>query len=194
MRVLVNICGPAEGEIILRWLKERGYEAVGYFFNPNLHPYEEYRKVSLMTKMIATLHDHTVIFEKFYDNIEQYFKKAGSKNNDTPAMCSACYQLRLEETARMAKKNTFDAFTSTLLTSQYRHHDEIQRLGMLISKKHKIKFLYEDLRKYRKEIKSVISHLNLYEQPYCGCVFSEKDYHKVKSGDAAMKKSERLYH
>jgi len=44
MKILLHICCANCAIYPLERMKEKGEEVVGYFFNPNIHPYQEYQK------------------------------------------------------------------------------------------------------------------------------------------------------
>ncbi|PJB21977.1 MAG: hypothetical protein CO114_02520, partial [Euryarchaeota archaeon CG_4_9_14_3_um_filter_38_12] len=95
--------------------------------------------------------------------------------------CEFCYNQRLNETAKTAKEKKFDAFTTTLLESPFQKHDMTKNIGEKIGKENKIRFYYEDFRKWHDQGKKEASSLSLYRQRYCGCIFSEKErfYRKI---------------
>ena len=89
--------------------------------------------------------------------------------------CRFCYIIRLRETAREAKKHGFEAFTTTLLYSKYQKHDWIIQAAQQISQATGVPFLYADLREGWQRGIEISKQKGLYRQPYCGCIFSEKE-------------------
>ena len=82
-------------------------------------------------------------------------------------------------TAQMAMKEKYDGFTTTLLYSKYQKHDLIREIGEDLSKKFGIFFLYQDFRAGWNEGVKISRELGMYRQPYCGCIYSEKErYYK----------------
>ena len=86
-----------------------------------------------------------------------------------------CYRIRLEQAAKYAKENGYDAFTTTLLVSPYQDHETLQKVGEEMAEKYDIEFLYRDFRPGFREGQNEARELGLYMQKYCGCVFSEED-------------------
>ena len=86
-----------------------------------------------------------------------------------------CYKIRLEQTAKYAKENGYDAFSTTLLISPYQKHEELKELGQQIAKKYGLQFLYKDFRIGFREGQAKARELGMYMQKYCGCIFSEED-------------------
>ena len=97
-------------------------------------------------------------------------------SNDIENRCqNYCYRVRMEETARYAKENGFDSFTTTLLVSPYQKHEEIKAVCREMEEKYGVAFLYRDFRVGFREGQAKARELGLYMQKYCGCIFSESD-------------------
>ena len=108
-----------------------------------------------------------------------------------------CYTWRLEQTARYARENGFDAFTSTLFYSIYQQHELMKKTAVRFAEQYGVSFHYEDFRPGWQEGIDLSLALELYRQPYCGCVFSEeerysKEYLKRKRKENRAKKRARL--
>ena len=90
--------------------------------------------------------------------------------------CYKCYELRLEETAKIAKELDFDYFTTTLSLSPHKNSNWINEIGSNLDKKYNTKYLYSDFKKkngYKRSIE--LSNIyNLYRQNYCGCIYSKR--------------------
>ena len=86
-----------------------------------------------------------------------------------------CYAWRLHQTAIYAKENNFDAFSSTLFVSPYQNHEMMKDVAQKISQAVGIPFFYEDFRPGFAEGTQTSIDLELYRQPYCGCIFSEEE-------------------
>ncbi|RPI99530.1 MAG: hypothetical protein EHM36_15865, partial [Deltaproteobacteria bacterium] len=89
--------------------------------------------------------------------------------------CIYCYSLRLEATARLAKKSDFDAFSTTLLYSKRQKHELVRAIAEEASQKVGVRFYYEDFRTGWKEGQEEAKSLGIYRQQYCGCIYSEKE-------------------
>jgi len=166
-------------------------EVWGFFFNPNIHPYTEYRKRLEAVKILADKMDIRMIYRDEY-NLEEFLKNtvaieavrhgfspAFSKPKglpcNKPARCLYCYSSRLEATAKAAKENAFDYFSSSLLYSKYQDHEMIKKIGTGLSEKYGVSFYYEDFRIGWKDGIKESKDMGLYRQQYCGCIFSEKE-------------------
>lgn len=78
-----------------------------------------------------------------------------------------CYQVRLEQTAKFAKENGYDAFTTTLLVSPYQNHEAIIEIANKLAEKYGIEFVYRDFRVGFCEGQNKARELGLYMQKYC---------------------------
>lgn len=88
--------------------------------------------------------------------------------------------MRLEQTAQQGVKIGAEAFSTTLLYSKYQNHNAIIEIGKTIAKKYAIEFYYEDFRKGWQEGIDKSIAMDLYRQPYCGCIYSEQERYDKK--------------
>jgi len=151
-------------------LEEEGHEVTGFFYNPNIHPYQEYRNRKVALERYVELKAARVIYKDDYD-IEKYLRGALTAED----RCRFCYTMRLSETAKSAKSLGFEAFTTTLLISPYQKHEILNEVGKKIADDSGIEFYYEDFREGYGESRESAKALELYMQKYCGCIFSEKE-------------------
>jgi predicted adenine nucleotide alpha hydrolase (AANH) superfamily ATPase len=176
MKILLHICCATCGIYPLEWLKEKGHETVGFFFNPNIHPYQEYQKRLEALKQYAESTGLEVIYRDEY-LLEEFLKNV-SQRVDT--RCQYCYEIRLGAAAREARKRGFDRFSTTLLQSTHQNHARIRETGERIAREEGIPFLYEDFRQGWKRGMEVSKAMGLYRQQYCGCIYSEKERYLQK--------------
>jgi len=155
---------------------EEGHDVKAFFYNPNIHPYLEYKNRLESVEKYVELKGTTVIYNHNYE-IEDYLRGALAAEE----RCRFCYTDRFMKTAKMAKQLGFDAFTTTLLISPYQKHETLVSTGEKIAAEFGIEFYYEDFRKGYQESRDLSKDLGLYMQKYCGCIFSEKErYFKKK--------------
>lgn len=176
MKVLVHMCcGPCSIAPV-QYLRKHGVDFVGYFYNPNIHPYREFKQRMETMKAYAVQEQLPLIVDDDYplgDFLSQVMK-AGSER------CRECYVIRLREVARKAKEIGCEAFTTTLLVSPYQNHELIKTVGEQIAREEEIPFYYADYRPGWHEAVQQSRDLAMYRQPYCGCIFSEKErYYKA---------------
>jgi predicted adenine nucleotide alpha hydrolase (AANH) superfamily ATPase len=171
MRILLHICCANCAIYPLQRMGEKGNEIVGYFFNPNIHPYQEYQKRLECLREYSGGVGLNVIYRDEY-LLEEFLRNVSHQEKER---CRYCYSLRLESTAREAKKNAFDGFSTTLLQSTHQNHALIKETGERIAHEIGIPFYYEDFRQGWKKGMEVSKAMGLYRQQYCGCIYSEKE-------------------
>jgi len=180
MKILLHICCANCAITPLERLKENGSEVTGYFFNPNIHPYQEYQKRLDALKQYSEKVGLNVIYRDEY-LLEEFLENVSHRVKER---CQYCYTVRLESTAREAKKNAFDGFSTTLLQSSHQNHNQIKETGERIAHEIGIPFYYEDFRPGWKKGVEVSKAMGLYRQQYCGCIYSEKERF-LRSGKSA---------
>jgi epoxyqueuosine reductase len=169
--VLLHICCAPCAIYPLSFLRERGFSVRGFFFNPHIQPYQEFSKRLETLKEYARHVDLALIVREDYTP-ETFFREVAFRENNR---CLYCYSLRLDAVARLAAKSGFNAFSTTLLFSKRQKHDLIISLADQASKRHGIRFFYEDFRAGWKEGQQRARDLGLYRQQYCGCIYSEME-------------------
>lgn len=165
----------------LQELTGRGLEVRGLWYNPNIHPYTEYEKRLESLKKLQGLWNLDIEYADEYA-LDDFLKSIVSRGKDR---CSFCYYMRLERTAGLARKMSFDLFTTSLLASPYQKFDMIIQMGEEIGKRHGIGFHSEDLRQGWSISRGLSKELDLYRQKYCGCIYSEMErfQKKIKTGN-----------
>lgn len=179
-KLLLHICcGVCAGPIVRKY-RQSGFEVTGYFYNPNIHPYQEFLKrleavESLSRQENLTAHyDRAYGLDEFIRSVSPY-AKIRDKNR-----CAKCYEMRLSQTARFAKEKGFEAFTSTLCISPYQNQELIKDIGHKAAQNAGVKFIYEPLTGLFPQSKQLAKEHNLYRQQYCGCIFSEYERYADK--------------
>ena len=171
MKILLHICCANCAIYPLEQMKGKGDEAVGYFFNPNIHPYQEYQKRLDALKIFSEKVGCKVIYRDEY-LLEEFLRNVSHRVKER---CQYCYSVRLEATAQEAKKEGFDRFSTTLLQSTHQSHALIKETGERIALEVGIPFYYEDFRQGWRRGVEVSKAMGLYRQQYCGCIYSEKE-------------------
>ena len=171
MKVLLHICCAPCAIYPLKVLRSEGYEVMGFFYNRNIHPFQECRRREDALKTYAEQVDLSVIYQDGYD-METFLQSVVFREEER---CTYCYHDRLKTAAIIARRGKFDYFTSTLLQSKFQKHDMICSIGGSVGKSYGIPFLYRDFREGWKEGIETSKRLNMYRQQYCGCIYSEKE-------------------
>ncbi|MFH2121775.1 MAG: epoxyqueuosine reductase QueH [Pseudomonadota bacterium] len=169
--ILLHICCAPCTIYPLRILRGEGNEVCGLFYNPNIHPYLEYRRRLDTLTSYAGQEGLTIIGEETYP-LDAFFRQVVFREEER---CRHCYQLRLTYAARIAKRGRFDAFSTTLLYSRYQKHDLIREIAAGVAETHGIPFFYRDFREGWSEGVRVSKEIGMYRQPYCGCIYSERE-------------------
>ena len=174
MNLLLHMCcGPCSCYPV-KVLREQGIEPTGYFFNPNIHPYKEWDMRLKAAEEFAARSEMKIITDKHY-MLRDFLRRALAAEQVENGRCRMCYTWRLEETARYAAENGFDAFTSTLIYCFYQQHERMKETAVHFAKVYGVKFHYEDFRPGWQEGIDMSVEMGLYRQPYCGCIFSEEE-------------------
>jgi len=167
MKLLLHVCCAGCAIYTFKETEKHFSKVVGYFYNPNVHPQEEYIKRKNAIEQFANNEKKDIVYPDY--NTSEYFNSVNMQLPENER-CHKCWELRIKKTAEFAEQNGFDCFTTTLLISPYQNHSDI----IDISKKAegKTKFYYEDFRKGFKESHELLKQYKLYSQNYCGCFAS----------------------
>ncbi len=168
MKLLIHLCCGPCAIYPVKMLREAGHEVQGFFYNPNIHPYQEFTRRAAVLEEYAGKVGLPVIWERSYD-LEGFLRLVAFREAER---CRFCYHLRLAAAARAAKEGTFDAFTTSLLYSRFHEHDLIREIGEKVAKMEKVLFYYQDFRSGWFEGVAKSREFGLYRQSDCGCIFS----------------------
>ena len=175
MKLLMHTCCAPCSVYCVESLRKENIEPTLYWYNPNIHPYTEYKARRDNLKQYSDLINVKAIFEEEY-GLRNFCSNV--INNIEDRCSNYCYRVRLEQTVKFAKENGYDSFTSTLFVSPYQKHEELKKICEELEKKYDIQFLYKDFRIGFREGQAKARELELYIQKYCGCIFSEEDRYK----------------
>jgi len=176
MKVFFHVCCAPCAIYPYYRLREEGMVPTGYFYNPNIHPYLEYRKRMDAVREFALRTGLDVIYQDGYD-LDEFLTRTAGKG---PLRCEACYRLRLGAAAKAAREKGFPVYTSSLLYSKYQKHDLIKGVARESAEESGIEFYYEDFRQGWREGIVESKAMGLYRQQYCGCIYSERDRYRKR--------------
>ena len=180
--LLHSCCAPCSSGVLVPL--QEVFELTVYYYNPNLSEWEEYNKRAReQKKLIDALNgekpDFPIgIIEEVHEP-EQFYERVRGLE-DCPEggeRCFLCYGLRLEKTARKAKEEGYDFFTTTLTISPLKNAEKINTIGKRLEEKYKVAFLPSDFKKkegYKRSIE-LSRKYELYRQNFCGCVYSKAE-------------------
>lgn len=176
-RLLLHSCCAPCSSYVLEYLSDY-FEITVFYYNPNIYPESEYTKRILEQQVLIgdMKVKHPVAFmagnydrERFYEIARglEHLKEGGER-------CFKCYELRLRESAELARKGAFDYFTTTLSISPLKNADRLNEIGTRLGRQYGVEYLQSDFKKkngYKRSIE-LSREYGLYRQNYCGCEFS----------------------
>jgi epoxyqueuosine reductase len=165
-------------------LRSRGFNITGLWFNPNIHPYTEYRSRLESVRKLQELQGLDVEYRDGYGLVE-FLRNVVNKEEER---CRYCYSVRLEMAAAKAREIKAYAFTTSLLVSPYQNFDIIKEEGRRMQEKYSVQFLFEDFRGGFREGRRMALELGLYRQKYCGCIYSELERYSSKNSEGRTEK------
>ena len=147
---------------------------MGFFYDPNIHPYSEYQLRLLDVKRSCKMLGIELL-EGDYD-VENWLNAVRGFENEPEKgeRCALCFDRRFEVTAEQAAKMGEKTFTSTLLTSPKKSLEQLKQAGDALGQKFGIEFVAPDYRKASgtQEQNIMAKEEALYRQDYCGCLFA----------------------
>lgn len=186
-KLLLHSCCAPCSSYVLEYLSNY-FDITVFYYNPNIFPENEYTKRILEQQMLI---DHMNVkypvsfLAGAYDR-ERFFEMAAGMEHlkEGGERCFKCYELRLEEAAKVAKEGGFEYFTTTLSISPLKNADKLNEIGIKVGSRYGIEYLQSDFKKkngYKRSIE-LSSEYGLYRQDYCGCEYSYRDRQKQKEG------------
>ncbi len=189
MRLLLHCCcGPCTTSVADAF-RARGDAVAGWFYNPNLAPQEEWRRrrdTFAQAAQALSLAALPVGEEPRFGDLLLALARGRGKR------CLACYRMRLEQTARAAAAGGYEGFSTTLLVSPYQDLEALARVGQEVGAQWGVEFHFVDLRPRYAESRARARELGLYQQNYCGCLFSRLERAVRRSERALAKRSANL--
>ena len=178
--LLHSCCAPCAGEI-MEALSVSEIKTSIYFYNPNIHPIEEYEIRKDENKRFCDKLGFEFI-DADYDK-DNWFKRVKGLENEPERgkRCTKCFDIRFERSALYAKENSFKVFATTLGISRWKDMNQINEAGLRAASRYD-EVKYWDFN-WRKEGGSsrmieISKREHFYQQEYCGCVYSLRDTNK----------------
>lgn len=171
MKTLLHICcAPCANQCVAE-LRQEGIEVTGYWYNPNIHPFTEYRARRNCLREYAESIELPLVEHDQYA-LRPFVREVAE---DIAGRCVKCYEMRLFQTAKTAKEMGFDSFTASLFISPYQNHELMKQVAEQAAQQHGVEFLYRDFRPLFRDGQAFAREHEFYMQKYCGCVFSEEE-------------------
>ena len=171
-------CAPCSSAVLERLANF--FEVSIFYYNPNITDEEEYKKrIEEIKKLISLINPKYKVSliegnyepNKFFD-----ISKGLEDEPERGKRCYKCYELRLEETAKIADKLNFPYFCTTLTLSPHKNSNWINEIGNNLDSNYQSHYLYSDFKKkngYKRSIE-LSKQYDLYRQDYCGCIYSKR--------------------
>jgi predicted adenine nucleotide alpha hydrolase (AANH) superfamily ATPase len=173
-KILLHVCCAPCAIGAFEALQKEGFEVVGCFSNPNIHPLIEFRRRLKAVKVLRDRLGLDIRCDEDY-GLREFLRAVAGREDDR---CPVCYSLRLDAACARAKELGIPAVTTTLFASRHQDHDFIAQAGKDAAKAHGVGFVARDFRPGGEEAREKARSMKLYMQQYCGCVFSEYERYK----------------
>lgn len=184
--LLHSCCAPCSGDMI-ETLIDSGIELTLFFYNPNIHPQEEYlrrkQESILFAKKVGI-----IFIDADYDPKSWFAQTKGMEHEPERGIrCTRCFDIRLSRTAQYAHEHDFSVFTTSLGISRWKNMQQVHACG------HQAASVYPELifwdHNWRKgggsaRMLEVSKREHFYQQNYCGCAYSLRDSQNRKTSIA----------
>ncbi len=175
--LLHSCCGPCSTAVTERLSEDGEAQITLFYYNPNITDPAEYEHRKAEQKRFLAESGLDIRFlEGPYDPEEYYTAVRGLEQEpEGGARCAACFALRLEKTAALARELGFDAFDTTLSVSPYKNYETIRSIAEPLAERCGLEYLAGNYKKkdgYKRSIE-LSRQYGLYRQHYCGCEFSK---------------------
>ena len=171
MKVLLHICCAPCSCMCIRSLRDEQMDVTGFWYNPNIHPFTEYRaRRNCLREYAGEI--HLPLLEEDRYALRPFIRTVAE---DIGNRCVKCYEMRLFQAAETAAREVFDAFTSSLFISPYQNHELMRQVAQRAAAEYQVDFLYRDFRPLFRQGQEMARLLGFYMQKYFGCIFSEEE-------------------
>ena len=173
--MIAHLCCSVDAGYFLKRLKEEypNEKIIGFFYDPNIHPYSEFKLRSLDTKRICEKLGIEYVEGDY--NYEEWLRAVSGLESEPEkgSRCSVCFDFSLEEAARFAKEKGVNIVTTSLLMSPMKSHEQLEAIGKVIKRKYGVDFIAVDYRKKggTQAQQEYAKQNQMYRQDYCGCIY-----------------------
>jgi len=171
MDLLMHICCANCALYPVEALRADGIRLTGLWFNPNIHPEDEYTR---RLEAVEQLSEHRGLRIEYAGGygLEEFQAAVAAHPG---VRCEVCYRIRMHETARRAAVGGYDGFTTSLLVSPYQKHELLREVAEEASRESGVPFHYVDFRPGWQEGQQMSREMGFYRQYYCGCIYSKEE-------------------
>ncbi len=175
--LLLSCCAPCSGDV-METLAVSGIDTTVLFYNPNIHPADEYQIRLEENKKFAISKGFDFV-DLVYDP-DNWFEeiKGLEQEPERGARCYLCFAMRLRHAAEYAREHGFKIFADTLGISRWKNLQQVHEAGQMVAAE------FPDLvywpYNWRKQggsqrMNEVAKKEDFYRQQFCGCLFSRRD-------------------
>ena len=195
--LLHSCCAPCAGEI-MEAVAASDIDTTVYFYNPNIHPIEEYELRKEENKRYCEALDFKFI-DADYDKDNWFDRIKGLEDEpERGERCTKCFDMRFERSALFAHENNFSLFATTLGISRWKDLDQVNNSGLRAANRYdKLAFWDFNWRKQggSSRMIEISKREEFYQQEYCGCVYSLRDTNKWRKENnrPRIKRGEKFY-
>ena len=178
-QLLLHACCAPCTSYVLEYLSDH-FDITLFFYNPNIDNKDEYEKRKLeLERLVSEMplkNDVKIINDVYSPDLFLNASRGLENEPEQGARCTECFNLRLEESARVAKDGVFDYFCTTLSISPHKNAALLNKIGEELSRKYGVPYLPSDFKKKGGYLRSIelSKKYNLYRQSFCGCRFSKE--------------------
>ena len=162
MKTLLHICCAPCANQPIEVLRGDKIEVTVFWYNPNIHPFTEYRARRNCVREYAPTIELPLIEKDDY-GLRPFVREVAP---DIAGRCVKCYEIRLFDAARAAAEGGFDSFTSSLFISPYQKHELMREVAERAAFEYGVKFEYRDFRPYFRAGQEKARELEMYIQKY----------------------------
>lgn len=182
-KLLIHSCCAPCSSYVLEYLSQY-FRITVFYYNPNIYPESEFSvRIEEQERLIHELPTrYPVKFAAGTYDKERFYAMAKGLEEEPEGgeRCMRCYELRLKETAELAKEQGFDYFTTTLSISPLKNAEKLNEIGKRLGDAYGVEYLLSDFKKKNgyKRSTELSKEYGLYRQNYCGCVYSWREAQK----------------
>lgn len=180
MKVALHICCAVCAAGAIERLRQDQHVVHGFFYNPNIHPEEEYLRRLESARRVAGEYGIPLTVAEYRP--EEWFSQTESLENEPEGgrRCPICFRLRLASTFRFMHESGCDAFTTTLTMGSNKSADLIGKIGREIGGSHYLEYDFKKKDGF-KRASTLARQWGLYRQNYCGCIYSLRESEKRRN-------------
>lgn len=173
-KFLLHACCAPCSIAVIDYLKNQ-FDVTVFFYNPNIHPEEEYLKRKKEVIRVCTEWSIPMIDMDYEVEAWRKVVKGLEQEREGGKRCGACIRLRLDKTARYAREHGFDIFCTSLTSGRNKKASTINPMGDELGDLYGVSFYEADWKTngLQEKANNMITDRAIYRQKYCGCIYSK---------------------